>query len=46
MMRYADALLDLLGNLLLEGQQPEAESDLIAHLSVGIVFENVDEAVH
>ena len=42
MMRYADALLDLLGNLLLEGQQPEAEADLVTHLSVGVMFEDVN----
>ena len=45
MMHYADALLDLLGDLLLKGQQPEAKSDLVAHLGVGVVFEDVNEAV-
>ena len=43
MMLGTDTLLDLFRHLLLKGEQPQAETNLVAHLGVGVVFEDIDQ---
>lgn len=44
---YAEnALLDLFRDLLLKGEEPQAESHLVGHLRCGVVLQDVDQSVY
>lgn len=44
---YAEnALLDLFRDLLLEGEEPQAESHLVGHLRCGVVLQDIDQTVY
>ncbi len=44
-MYAVNALLDMLRNLLLKGEKPQAESNLVGHLWRWVMLQDVDQSV-